>query len=301
MKWEISTNNMEFFLLLPHKENIINIELKNIKKEAFGRNVKTLNQMNIITKTKNLLKKPNKHYKKYNNKKFDKKKIKCFKCKKYGHFANDCKVKQKINQLQINDKEKEDLYKILELRNTDSENDISPDEIESSSFDEYSNSSSSPDIKLGCNDNCCKSINALTKSLNVLTKQEEQEELLLEAISKINDLKLKANMLHKLRKMINKEKTNDFKTTKPTISLFETLERFNKLKPKKVNLEDLQLEVNQIKNEIKQLKNENNKLESKNVYLEDRVSILKLNKKFELINNQASTDDIKVDISKMIK
>jgi hypothetical protein len=38
-------------------------------------------------------------------------------------------------------------------------------------------------------------------------------------------------MLHKLRKMLNKEKTNDLKTPKPTISLSETLERFNKLKP----------------------------------------------------------------------
>ena len=60
--------------------------------------------------------------------KFDKKKIKCFKCGKYDHFANECKVKQKINQLQINDKEKEELYNLLELRNTDSENEISPDE-----------------------------------------------------------------------------------------------------------------------------------------------------------------------------
>jgi hypothetical protein len=49
---------MEFFLLLPHKENIINIALKNIKKEAFRRNVKALNQMNIITRIKSLLKNP---------------------------------------------------------------------------------------------------------------------------------------------------------------------------------------------------------------------------------------------------
>jgi hypothetical protein len=102
-----------------------------------------------------------------------------------------------------------------------------------------------------------KSINVLTRSLNVLTKQEEQEELLLEAISKINDPELKANMLHKLRKMLNKKETNDLKIPKPTISLSETLERFNKLKPKKVNLEDLQFEVSQIKKEIQQLKSEN--------------------------------------------
>ena len=227
--------------------------IEKYQKRSFWKKRKSFEPNEYYNKSKKFAKKPNKHYKKYDNKKFDKMKIKIFKCKKDAHFANGCKVKQKINQLQINDKEKEDLYKILELRNTDSENDISPDKIESSSSDEYSNSSSSPNINLGCNDNCCKSINVLTKSLNVLTKQEEQEELLLEAISKINDPELKTNMLHKLRKMLNKEKTNDVKAPKPTISLSETLERFNKLKPKKVNLKDLQFEVNQIKNETQHL------------------------------------------------
>ena len=106
-------------------------------------------------------------------------------------------------------------------------------------------------------------------------------------------------MLHKLRKMLNKEKTNDLKKAKPTINLSETLERFNKLKPKKVNLEDLQFEVNQIKNEIQQLNTDNNKLENKKANLKDRVSILELNKKFELINNQddSSSEDEKPESS----
>jgi CII-binding regulator of phage lambda lysogenization HflD len=115
-----------------------------------------------------------------------------------------------------------------------------------------------------------------------LPNKEEQEEWLLEAISKINEPELKANILHKLRKMLNKkEAIKDDKLPKPTISLFETLERFNKLKPKKVNLEDLQSEINQIKKEIIQLKavneqleSKNTKLEGKNAKLEDRVSIL---------------------------
>jgi hypothetical protein len=68
--------------------------------------------------------------------------------------------------------------------------------------------------------------------------------LLLEAISKINDPELKASMLQKLRKMLSKkDEVKDNKLPKPTISLSETLERFNKLKPKKVSLEDLQLEI----------------------------------------------------------
>jgi hypothetical protein len=243
-------------------------------------------------KNKKFSKKSNKNYKRYDNKKFDKKKTKCFKCGKYGHFANDCKVKQKITQLQINDKEKEELYNLLELRNTDSENEISPDEIESSS-DEYSSSSSStPEIKFGCTDNCCAD-----KRINVISKQEEQEELLLEAISKINDPELKASMLHKLRKMLNKkDEVKDNKLPKPTISLSETLERFNKLKPKKVSLEDSQLEIKKIKQEIiqlkdvnKQLEDKNLKLENKNTKLEDRVSILELDKIFKPLNNHESS------------
>ena len=71
--------------------------------------------------------------------------------------------------------------------------------------------------------------------------------MLLEAISKINDSELKENMFHKLRKMLNKKETNDVKIPKPTISLSETLEKFNKFKPKKINLEDLQTKVSQIK------------------------------------------------------
>ena len=42
--------------------------------------------------------------------------------------------------------------------------------------------------------------------------------------------------------MLNKKETNDIKIPKPTINLSETLEKFNKLKPKKINLGDLQLE-----------------------------------------------------------
>jgi predicted nuclease with TOPRIM domain len=136
--------------------------------------------------------------------------------------------------------------------------------------------------------------------------------LLLEAISKINDPELKVSMLHKLRKMLNKkEATKDDKLPKPTISLFETLERFNKLKPKKVNLEDLQSEINQIKKEIIQLKavneqleSQNAKLEGKNAKLEDRVSVLELDKIFKPINNDdSSSEDDKPESSsrRMIK
>ena len=109
--------------------------------------------------------------------------------------------------------------------------------------------------------------------------------MFLEAISKINDPKLKAQYLKKLRKLLTKEETNKHNLPKFTISLSETMERFNKLKPKKLNIEDLQFEVNQIKNEIRQLKGENNRPE-------DRVSILEINNKFN--HNSSITKPIQL-------
>jgi hypothetical protein len=47
-------------------------------------------------------------------------KVKYFECKKAGHYKKECKVKDKINQLKFSNREKEDLYKILERRDTDS-------------------------------------------------------------------------------------------------------------------------------------------------------------------------------------
>ena len=63
--------------------------------------------------------------------------------------------------------------------------------------------------------------------------------------------------------LTKKDEVKDIKIHKPTISLSETLERFNKLKTKKVSLEDLQLEIKQIKQEIVQLKDVNKQLEDK--------------------------------------
>ncbi|CAL9029446.1 unnamed protein product, partial [Prunus brigantina] len=50
----------------------------------------------------------------------DKGKVRCFKCQKFGHYANECKVKDAIRQLKITDEEKDNLIKVLELRNSES-------------------------------------------------------------------------------------------------------------------------------------------------------------------------------------
>ena len=132
--------------------------------------------------------------------------------------------------LDINDDDKEDLFQILESRSTTSTDSSEEDFLSSFDSDYHSNSetSDSPNIKIGCRDSCCNTINDLSKgrkTINVLTKGEEQENSLINLISQIDDPKLKEEYLKKLKKTLVKDE-ND-KKMKSKISLDETLERFN--------------------------------------------------------------------------
>ena len=103
----------EILPMAPTQRNHIKHNNDKYQKRKFWKKSKNFKPNEYYNKNKRFVKNSNKHYKKHDNKKFEKKKIKCFKCDKYGHFANDCKIKQKINQLQINDKEKKPCIKFL--------------------------------------------------------------------------------------------------------------------------------------------------------------------------------------------
>ena len=81
----------------------------------------------------------------------------------------------------------------------------------------------------------------LCKLVNVLSKTDEQQNLLLDLNSKINDEDLNSTYLNKLRILLAKQNEAS-NTIQPTIILHKTLERFNKSK-KEVTIQDLQLEI----------------------------------------------------------
>ena len=202
--------------------------------------------------------KPNDFYAKKKNvsKKYDKQKSgkgKCFNCGKPSLYSKDCKqkpgkLKNKLNVLNINDEDQEDLFRILESNNSSNSLEEDFSSSSDSSYQSANESSGSSNIKFGCKDSCCNVI----KTVNVLTKSEENENLLITLISQIENLELKQEYLNKLKKNLIKDE--NVKKLKSTISFEETLERFNKKKSKELTVNDLQHEITVVKQEIIKLK-----------------------------------------------
>ncbi|KAI5338516.1 hypothetical protein L3X38_017787 [Prunus dulcis] len=159
-------------------------------------------------------------------------KVVCWKCQKPGHYANKCKVKDTIKQLKIDEVEKENLIRLLDLK--DSEPSDLESSVDSDSEKSYSSDSqpSSPHVQLGCKDNCCSPM----KTISVLTKQEEQEELLIDLICKVENPELKAEYLKKFRKLLSQEGPS-LSPPPQKISLNTTLERFSRKRD--ITLHDL--------------------------------------------------------------
>ena len=144
-------------------------------------------------------------------------------------------------------------------------------------------SSNSPNVKIGCRDSCCNVI----KSVNVLTKSEENESLLIKLINQIENPKLQKEYLDKFKKNLIKDETS--KKLKSTISFKETLERFNKKKSKELTVNDLQHEINIVKQN--ELKPEFKRIKSDNNNLKQELLLLKIDKILNKFDNEQDEQD----------
>ena len=218
-------------------------------------------------------------------KKFDKSKVICHGCGKPGHYKNECRVKDKLNQLNISNKDSELILQLMRIENESSNNSEHYEDIPSQSTSTSSTDSdtSKPNITLGCMDNCNN--NCCIKTLNVLSKdQEEETNLLIELISKITNPQLKTQYINKLKTLLTSD--NEIKINKsnekPIFSLNKTLERFKK-PVKEITLMDLNQEVNTLKKEISCLKQEIPKI---------REEIKQIKTNSELLIHDSSDEEI---------
>ena len=189
--------------------------------------------------------------------------------------------------LKINDEDQEDLFRILE---SNTPFDSLEDDFSSSSDSYYQSadeSSGSPNFKIGCRDSYCNVI----KTINVLTKSEENESLLITLISQIENPELKKEYLNKLKKNLIKEE--NVKKLKSTISFEETLERFNKKKSKELTVNDLQHEITVVKQEIIELKNEFKNIKSDSNNLKQELLLLKIDKNLDKHQSDNEQDEHK--------
>ncbi|KAG2663269.1 hypothetical protein I3760_16G019700 [Carya illinoinensis] len=213
----------------------------------------------------------------------------CFNCGQPGHYANKCTkkpqgFKKKLNELNINVVDQEDLFRLLEHKSPTSSDE---DEFSSSGSDYHLDSDhpNSPNIKLGCNDSCCifkvKTINILDgrrEQEPVLSKEQEHENMLLSIISQIQDPELKEKCLKKLKETMTRKESS---SSKGKISFEETLGHFQKQKPKDISLKDLQHEVSLVKKEITELGEEIKTLKFENASFKQDLACLKLDKEFD--------------------
>jgi hypothetical protein len=159
------------------------------KKKAFSKNknnLKKYHKKDNYQENRKFYKHPRKKkgknsYQKNSNKNKD---IKCYKCGRFGHYANDCKVKEKIQQisdLNISEELKHNLIRTLENIMLLSDEDFSSSsESEAEDINNLIESSESSEEELDeclgidfCNcNNCIKSINVLTNhQANTVTSQ----------------------------------------------------------------------------------------------------------------------------------
>ncbi|KAG5614696.1 hypothetical protein H5410_014520 [Solanum commersonii] len=211
----------------------------------------------------------------------------CHKCGRYGHYAKDCRVKEKIKNLDIDDNLKDSLYKIM--LNSDSE---------SGSYNSRESSSTSEDLKalqqedyMTSEDECSPRQQGLAcekdddeddlykiyeqfkeLSLNVIDNDK-----VIELLQNIKDPEIRAQIIDK----ISDSKEKEFTTEKdyvpkeiPTKEGSYTMAEVKTLLLERRKMTSSPTTISDLKEEIDNLKEDIIRLKEKNVVIEVRLDAI---------------------------
>nr|KYP33152.1 hypothetical protein KK1_046019 [Cajanus cajan] len=160
--------------------------------------------------------------------KTNKKNVTCWKCGRTGHFANKCRVQQKINELEIDESLKKSLIAIM-INSESEESDSTSDEESNTEIiyqleeDSSSSHSQEDDNCLGpelCNCNDCKTINMLTI---------DQTHALIELISQLEHGPVRTEFINKLEELLKRDEKEQEEVKE--VDLKEIYSRFRQLTP----------------------------------------------------------------------
>ena len=159
----------------------------------------------------------------------------CFRYGKVGHYKKDCKVTKKINNLNVSKYLKDMFYEVL-LSSLESESRTSSDnedDINQLDTDEETSSQTSSD-----QDDCIKgNCDCHPKTINFISQEQE---LVLDALRKVEDEKVKQELFEVFKKFIHKPKIKKYVSP---YNLNEILLTFNQKFLKDLTIKDLQEEI----------------------------------------------------------
>ncbi|KAG5589385.1 hypothetical protein H5410_039899 [Solanum commersonii] len=191
----------------------------------------------------------------------------CHKCGRYGHYAKDCRVKEKIKNLDIDDNLKDSLHKIM--LNSDSES--------GSAYSSREYSSTSEDLK------ALQQEEYLTSKMNARHIYEQFKELslnvidndkVIELLQNIKDPEIRTQIIDKISDSMEKEHITEkdyipkeIPTKEGSYTMAEVknllLER-RKMTSSPTTISDLKEEINNLKEDITRLKEKNVIIENLN-------------------------------------
>ncbi|GAB2265362.1 hypothetical protein Dimus_037813 [Dionaea muscipula] len=186
--------------------------------------------------------------------------IQCFKCHRFGHTANKCTLKKKINELTLDDTLKKQLINLFISENEEEKENVSNDDSSHSEneimlLQEDSSSDSEATCKNDCEGLCaCNSINVIT---------DASSKIIFDLLDHISDPNLKRIYLEQYQEIVQQEQT---KLLGPEEFIPYSLSKIIQdcAPPKtQVTVADLQQELNVVKQQIKELQQEQHNINQK--------------------------------------